>query len=148
MGNLSVILNDNIVRYRKHLQMRQIDLAEKAGMNAASISRIESDPSADPTLSSLEKIATALSTTVIALLTPSPKIEKMLDADPKPKFNTFSQWIWTEFNDVVLKFCKEDELVDEKVLRRKFEAFVQAVVDPKKIVPGYIDSLWNDRTML
>lgn len=70
MGNFDTMttVSENIQDLLRLHGMRQQDLAERAQLKQSAISRLLTDPDANPTVSTLEKIATAFSIDVSDLL--------------------------------------------------------------------------------
>jgi transcriptional regulator with XRE-family HTH domain len=66
-GHAKQLLSRNILRMRQKRGWSQHDLADEAGVRQALISSLEAQKS-NPTLSSLEKVATALDVAVADLL--------------------------------------------------------------------------------
>jgi len=64
---ITVSLGENISRLRSHRGISQVELARRVGTSFPRISEIESGKG-NPTVKTLEKIATALSTTPSRLL--------------------------------------------------------------------------------
>ena len=68
MGMLNKSLVDNIQRSLTSKRMSWDALSRSSGINLFHIYRIKRGTSADPKLSTIEKIATALDTSVVSLL--------------------------------------------------------------------------------
>lgn len=64
-------LRANLIVYRAQRGLSQAALAQAAGVNRLTISRLESSATEDVALSTIERLAAALDTTVIELLTPT-----------------------------------------------------------------------------
>ncbi|MCE7985588.1 MAG: XRE family transcriptional regulator [Caldilinea sp. CFX5] len=60
----------NLKYYRAQLGLTQVELAQKSGVNRSYLASIESETQPNTSIKTVEKLATALGVTVIALLQP------------------------------------------------------------------------------
>lgn len=77
MSDITDIMSDslaylarNLKSYRAQLGLTQVELAQKSGVNRSYLASIESETQPNTSIKTVEKLATALGVTVIALLQP------------------------------------------------------------------------------
>lgn len=139
------VINFNLKKYRRERRMTQRDLASRAGLNAATVVRLEVESDADPQLSSLESIARVLEVSVVDLLQPDPEIAAQIIAGRQPKYATYSQLFWDKFLHSVAENWTTKEFANTEVLRKKFDAFFDLLDGSER--KEFREGVWNDRML-
>jgi len=133
----------NIRRLEKLKELTAEEIAKSTGIHPATISQLKNNPGMNPTLATISGLAGAFNVPVAELFRePDPnKVEYTSHA--KAQYLTFSQWFWEAFTQNVPLTADGTE----KELRRRFDAFLSAVVPSTDFSDDDREAIWRDRNI-
>jgi transcriptional regulator with XRE-family HTH domain len=138
------IIGSNIRRVSKLSGLTALEISKRAGVHAATISQFKNSTDPNPSLDTLVSLADALGVGLKDLL-----FEESLGEEPKitiaelPKYLTLSEWLWEKLYDAIPGW----EQLDEKDLRRRFEAFLFVVRPDLEFTSQQKEIIWRERSM-
>ena len=117
MSHLHRIVVDNVKRIRKEKRISQRELEERTGIVQASLSRLENGK-LDPSVSSLEKLASGLEVSPIELLT-DPNAELVTLDDKLKKIELLSEYDQKLVDALLESLLEKARLVQMQDLKMK-----------------------------